>query len=74
MTIAAEIRFNSMLNSLAETIARNYFSDAKSNGHIDISELDPLVGDTSCQVRATVIACFRFLGNFASLPLTLLIK
>lgn len=62
--VTSEIRFNSMLNSLAEKIARNYFSDAKAKRRIDVAELDPLVGDTSCQVRATVIACFRFLGRF----------
>lgn len=64
ISITSEIRFNSMLNSLAEKIARNYFNDGKTKGRIDVAELDPLVGDTSCQVRATVIACFRFLGRF----------
>ena len=61
---AEELKFNSLLDSLAQKVALNYFKLAKISGCLDISELDPLIGDTCCQVRTAVIASMPILGKF----------
>lgn len=58
-----ELQESFLLDRLAERVARRFFKLAKISGKIDFSQLDPLVGDTSCQIRATVIAASPILGK-----------
>ena len=58
-----QLQDNLLLDRLAVRIAKNYFRLAKKTGKLDLSELDPLVGDTSCQIRATVFAAMPILGK-----------
>lgn len=58
-----QLQDNMLLDRLAVRIAKNFFISAKKTGKFDLSELDPLVGDTSCQIRATVFAAMPILGK-----------
>lgn len=58
-----ELQDNILLDRLAERIAVNYFKTAKRIGKLDLSEIDPLVGDTSCQIRSTVVASMPIIGD-----------
>lgn len=57
-----ELQDNLLVDMLAEQVATNYFEHAKEQSILDVSVLDPLVGDTSCQIRATVLANTNILG------------
>lgn len=59
-----ELQDNLLLDRLAERIATNYFKTARKINKLDLSEFDPLVGDTSCQIRCTVIASLPILGLY----------
>lgn len=59
----AELQESFLLDRLAERVASRFFKMAQRSGRIDFSQFDPLVGDTSCQIRATVIAATPILGK-----------